>query len=182
MRSQTMVGGQLGSGKSCPACTKSPACNFSTLHYIGFACRRLRRNLAAALSAPLSFSCCMAPRRDTPFCGRLFVRKELVGEERAHDGRRQDRRDPVRRTLRLTLDNEHRIIVCTASKMRRYQIRSVVGDHVHVEMTPYDLTQGLDRLSRTDARPGAKRGPAAGDQALTRFHKDGGNGPPTRKR
>lgn len=42
----------------------------------------------------------------------------------------------------VTLDNEHRIIAYTAGKMRRHRIRSVVGDHVHVEMTPYDLTKG----------------------------------------
>ena len=42
----------------------------------------------------------------------------------------------------VTLDNEYRIIAYTAGKMRRFRIRSVVGDHVHVEMTPYDLTKG----------------------------------------
>lgn len=42
----------------------------------------------------------------------------------------------------VTLDNEHRIIAYTAGKMRRFRIRSVVGDRVHVEMTPYDLSKG----------------------------------------
>jgi translation initiation factor IF-1 len=42
----------------------------------------------------------------------------------------------------VLLDNEHRVIVYTAGKMRRFRIRSVVGDRVHVEMTPYDLTKG----------------------------------------
>ena len=41
----------------------------------------------------------------------------------------------------VMLDNEHRIIAYTAGKMRRFRIRSVVGDRVHVEMTPYDLTK-----------------------------------------
>src|SRR4051794_9939911 len=36
----------------------------------------------------------------------------------------------------VRLDNDHRVIVYTAGKMRRYRIRSVVGDRVHVEMTP----------------------------------------------
>lgn len=44
--------------------------------------------------------------------------------------------------LCVTLDNEHRIFAYTAGKMRRYRICSVVGDHVHVEMSPYDLTKG----------------------------------------
>lgn len=42
----------------------------------------------------------------------------------------------------VTLDNGYRIIAYTAGKMRRHRIRSVVGDLVHLEMTPYDLTKG----------------------------------------
>jgi translation initiation factor IF-1 len=42
----------------------------------------------------------------------------------------------------VMLDNEFRIIAYTAGKMRRYRIRSIVGDRVHVEMTPYDLSKG----------------------------------------
>ena len=42
----------------------------------------------------------------------------------------------------VMLDNEHRIIAYTAGKMRRFRIKSVVGDRVHVEMTPYDLSKG----------------------------------------
>jgi translation initiation factor IF-1 len=36
----------------------------------------------------------------------------------------------------VRLENEHRIIAYTAGKMRRFRIRSVVGDKVIVEMTP----------------------------------------------
>ena len=42
----------------------------------------------------------------------------------------------------VRLDNEHKIIAYTAGKMRKFRIRSVVGDRVHLEMTPYDLTKG----------------------------------------
>ena len=42
----------------------------------------------------------------------------------------------------VILDNDHRIIAYTAGKMRRFRIRSIVGDRVHVEMTPYDLSKG----------------------------------------
>lgn len=42
----------------------------------------------------------------------------------------------------VMLDNEHRIIAYTAGKMRKFRIKSVVGDRVHVEMTPYDLSKG----------------------------------------
>ena len=42
----------------------------------------------------------------------------------------------------VMLDNEHRIIAYTAGRMRRFRIRSIVGDRVHVEMSAYDLTIG----------------------------------------
>ena len=58
----------------------------------------------------------------------------------------------------VTLDNEHRIIAYTAGKMRRYRIRSVVGDRVHVEMTPYDLTKG--RIVFRERTPGQGTGAA----------------------
>jgi len=52
----------------------------------------------------------------------------------------------------VTLDNEHRIIAYTAGKMRRFRIKSVVGDRVHVEMTPYDLSKG--RIVFREKTPG----------------------------
>jgi translation initiation factor IF-1 len=57
----------------------------------------------------------------------------------------------------VLLENEHRIIAYTAGKMRRYRIRSVVGDQVRVEMTPYDLSKG--RIVFRERGPG---GPSAG--------------------
>lgn len=42
----------------------------------------------------------------------------------------------------VMLENDHRIIAYTAGRMRKFRIRSVVGDRVRVEMTPYDLTKG----------------------------------------
>ena len=42
----------------------------------------------------------------------------------------------------VLLENDHRIIAYTAGKMRKFRIRSIVGDRVKVEMTPYDLTKG----------------------------------------
>ena len=44
--------------------------------------------------------------------------------------------------FRVKLDNDHEVLAYTAGKMRRYRIRSIVGDRVHVEMTPYDLSKG----------------------------------------
>ncbi len=60
--------------------------------------------------------------------------------------------------FRVMLENEHRIIAYTAGKMRRFRIRSVVGDRVQVEMTPYDLEKG--RIIYRERTPGAGPGGA----------------------
>ncbi|WP_454886674.1 translation initiation factor IF-1 [Sphingomonas oryzagri] len=44
--------------------------------------------------------------------------------------------------FRVRLENGVSIIAYTAGRMRRSRIRSVVGDQVRVEMTPYDLEKG----------------------------------------
>jgi len=59
----------------------------------------------------------------------------------------------------VLLDNEHKIIAYTAGKMRKFRIRSVVGDRVHVEMTPYDLSKG--RIVFRERTPGQGPGPGA---------------------
>ena len=57
----------------------------------------------------------------------------------------------------VMLDNQCRIIAYTAGKMRRYRIRSIVGDRVHVEMTPYDLSKG--RIVYREKISGQSSGP-----------------------
>lgn len=44
--------------------------------------------------------------------------------------------------FRVKLDNEHEILAYTAGKMRKFRIRTGVGDRVIVEMSPYDLSRG----------------------------------------
>ncbi len=44
--------------------------------------------------------------------------------------------------FRVRLENDHELIAYTAGKMRKNRIRSIVGDRVQVEMTPYDLDKG----------------------------------------
>ena len=61
----------------------------------------------------------------------------------------------------VRLENDHRIIAYTAGKMRKFRIRSVVGDRVVVEMTPYDLEKGriIFREKAAGGGPaGARRG------------------------
>ena len=45
------------------------------------------------------------------------------------------------RRFRVRLDNGHDLIAYTAGKMLRNRIRSIAGDRVHVEVSPYDLTR-----------------------------------------
>ncbi len=63
--------------------------------------------------------------------------------------------------FKVTLDNEHQLIAYTAGKMRKFRIRSIVGDRVHVEMTPYDLSKGriVFREKTPGQSPGGKRRP-----------------------
>lgn len=58
----------------------------------------------------------------------------------------------------VVLENQHRIIAYTAGKMRKFRIRSVVGDMVRVEMTPYDLSKG--RIVFRERGPGGGPGGA----------------------
>ncbi len=44
--------------------------------------------------------------------------------------------------FRVQLEAQHEILVYTAGKMRKNRIRTMVGDRVTVEMTPYDMSRG----------------------------------------
>lgn len=60
--------------------------------------------------------------------------------------------------FRVHLENDHSIIAYTAGRMRRFRIRSIVGDRVQVEMTPYDLSKGrIIYRERTSGPGGAPR-------------------------
>ena len=44
--------------------------------------------------------------------------------------------------FRVKLENGHEIIAYTAGRMKKHRIRTLAGDRVTVEMTPYDLDRG----------------------------------------
>lgn len=44
--------------------------------------------------------------------------------------------------LRVKLDNDQEIIAYLGGKMRMNRIKVLPGDHVKLEMSPYDLTKG----------------------------------------
>ena len=43
---------------------------------------------------------------------------------------------------RVKLDNDHVILAYAAGKMKKHRIRTLEGDRVIVEMSPYDLDRG----------------------------------------
>jgi len=38
--------------------------------------------------------------------------------------------------------HDHQVLAYLSGRMRKYYIRILLGDHVRVEMSPYDLTRG----------------------------------------
>ena len=44
--------------------------------------------------------------------------------------------------FRVKLDNGHQVLTTLSGKMRKNYIRSLLGDRVRVELSPYDLTRG----------------------------------------
>jgi translation initiation factor IF-1 len=44
--------------------------------------------------------------------------------------------------FKVRLETGHEVLAYLSGKMRKYYIRILLGDHVRVEMSPYDLTRG----------------------------------------
>ncbi len=64
---------------------------------------------------------------------------------------------------RVELENGHVVLAYTAGRMKRNRIRTLVGDKVTIEMTPYDLTKGrityrhkLEGTTPSGIKPGAR--------------------------
>jgi translation initiation factor IF-1 len=57
--------------------------------------------------------------------------------------------------FRVTLDNGHAIIAYTAGRMRKNRIKTLAGDRVTVEMSPYDLDKGRVIFRHKDERAAA---------------------------
>lgn len=55
---------------------------------------------------------------------------------------------------RVQLDNGHQLVVYTAGKMRKNRIKTLAGDRVTVELSPYDLEKGRLIFRHKDERAG----------------------------
>ena len=62
--------------------------------------------------------------------------------------------------FRVALDAGHQIIAYTAGKMKKNRIKTLAGDRVIIEMSPYDLEKGRLIFRHKDERAGVSRRPA----------------------
>jgi translation initiation factor IF-1 len=56
---------------------------------------------------------------------------------------------------RVQLDAGHEIVAYTAGKMKKNRIKTLAGDRVTIEMSPYDLEKGRLIFRHKEKRPGA---------------------------
>jgi translation initiation factor IF-1 len=61
---------------------------------------------------------------------------------------------------RVQLDAGHEIVAYTAGKMKKNRIKTLAGDRVTIEMSPYDLEKGRLIFRHKDERPGNAGGGA----------------------
>ena len=65
---------------------------------------------------------------------------------------------------RVQLENGHEVIAYTAGKMKKNRIKTLAGDRVTVEMSPYDLEKGRLVYRHKDERASAGPRPLARGQ------------------
>ncbi|MEW5423356.1 MULTISPECIES: translation initiation factor IF-1 [Amorphus] len=68
--------------------------------------------------------------------------------------------------FRVRLDNDHQILAYSAGRMKKHRIRTLAGDRVTVEMTPYDLEKGRITFRHKTEGPG----PSGGQRRTFRRH------------
>jgi len=54
---------------------------------------------------------------------------------------------------RVQLDNGHQLVAYTAGRMKKNRIKTLAGDRVTVEVSPYDLEKGRLIFRHKDERP-----------------------------
>jgi len=69
---------------------------------------------------------------------------------------------------RVRLDSGHEIVAYTAGRMKKNRIKTLAGDRVTIEMSPYDLQKGRVIFRHKDERAGAVRRPPPRNQSWRR--------------
>jgi translation initiation factor IF-1 len=72
---------------------------------------------------------------------------------------------------RVQLDAGHEIVAYTAGKMKKNRIKTLAGDRVTIEMSPYDLEKGRLIFRHKDERPGGGGGPRGGAPPRGQFRR-----------
>lgn len=70
--------------------------------------------------------------------------------------------------FRVRLENGHEIIAYTAGKMKKNRIKTLAGDRVTVEMSPYDLEKGRLVFRHREVRPDGAAPPRPGGPQFRR--------------
>ena len=70
-------------------------------------------------------------------------------------------------TFRVETENGHELLAYLAGKLRKHYIRVLPGDHVRIQISPYDLSRGriIRRFTKPpvkDAEPDTNSGPPPG--------------------
>jgi translation initiation factor IF-1 len=60
---------------------------------------------------------------------------------------------------RVQLDNGHQLVAYTAGRMKKNRIKTLAGDRVTVEVSPYDLEKGRLIFRHKDERAGSPSRP-----------------------
>ncbi len=71
--------------------------------------------------------------------------------------------------FRVQLDSGHEIVAYTAGKMKKHRIKTLAGDRVTVEMSPYDLEKGRLIFRHKDER--ASSGPRPPQRGNPNFRR-----------
>jgi translation initiation factor IF-1 len=69
---------------------------------------------------------------------------------------------------RIELDNGHRLVAYTAGRMKKNRIKTLAGDRVTVEVSPYDLEKGRLIFRHKDERAGTVSRPPQRNQLRRR--------------
>lgn len=80
---------------------------------------------------------------------------------------------------KVEIEGGHQILGYTSGKMRRFNIRIVVGDTVTIETSPYDLNRG--RITYRDSGTGGPPPPGAQSGGGNRRPGRGGRRPKRRR-
>jgi translation initiation factor IF-1 len=71
--------------------------------------------------------------------------------------------------FRVKLDNDHELLAYMSGKMRKFRIRTGVGDRVVIEVSPYDLNRGRINFRHKDTnRPMGGSPPTRRQQTMRR--------------